>query len=306
MLNDQKSLAALCFLLLSTLFQQEVRFISLWFQGGFGARLGGQMKKFSRLANARHDPPRPCTNQLIFTLSPTLKLARTTDINWNKMCNNSILNVFEMFFDCFTLSENMQIVSARLIQPETRKRWRRRWGIRTAFSLIDSPFIGHAYIGIVSAFCFRRARRCWFPFSVVWALSTCKFEFLMVVFSVRAARMHAWDDRITLLRPTHVQDVSVYGAAVARVGLGFHRRRTAVHGLTAWLGRRPAIAVSCWGRPGWWWWWWWWWWRHLNDSRQTAERQRSQKNMSSRLKKYYIIVLHRSTGVANWQNIKLT
>jgi len=36
--------------------------------GGFWARLGGQMKKFSRLANVRHNPPPPYRNQLIFAL----------------------------------------------------------------------------------------------------------------------------------------------------------------------------------------------------------------------------------------------
>jgi len=45
MLNEQKSLAALCFLL-STLFQQEVRCMSLWFQGVSGPIGGVKWKNF--------------------------------------------------------------------------------------------------------------------------------------------------------------------------------------------------------------------------------------------------------------------
>jgi len=47
MLNEQKSLAALCFLL-STLFQQEVRCMSLWFQGVSGPIGGVKWKNFLR------------------------------------------------------------------------------------------------------------------------------------------------------------------------------------------------------------------------------------------------------------------
>jgi len=57
MLNEQKSVAALCFFIIIDTVPAGGQVHVVVIPGGAWGPDWGQMKKFSRLANARHDPP---------------------------------------------------------------------------------------------------------------------------------------------------------------------------------------------------------------------------------------------------------